>query len=915
MGGPLLAIAAFSLQSYYTMEEFLELCSQELSLTKQQRRERVLSLLESGRLNPQQRHGNGGWHPLHYAAQFGRGEVVEVLVSRGRCEPNSLTKEGRYTALHVACEHGQLGAVEALCQFIPDGTPAVRDRQHGNTPLHVACGNGSLDIVKLLTRKYSKGSMRELNRAGFTPLGLAVTMGHSDIAKFFMSRDEAVGNPASIFPDFREVFPAFRHRQSLDHPVSIFVMGNRQTGKSSFIRSVQTEGFLNRAIGAFWPTTDVDYHSGGIIPIDVSSYGYGRAKFYELASCRQSTQENIFSYFSKNGKAIFIITISFREELSEMEANLLYWLSFIRHQFRSSTMPYVAVVGSFLFYYKVGGLRLSNHHRLHIVYHRVLSANQELCSHFHFLGKFSMDCRLSESPGLSKLRRVIHRNCRDLRASGGEGRVPSSCYVLLSAMKTMRPGDSEPPVVRFSEVQQMVSQQSSTNAVSLFSLLPTPTDNPEPGCITEDIHSLLVKLEERKAVLVLRHLDSEDPWVIFDELKLITQIDGALIDRAKRLSVSSYLNPAVMTEEKLIFCLYSLASILGKDVLFNLLHHFMIMEVMARGDTKYFLPSVLHISLPTSQIPIFSWKMDDPNYTLGFSQCIVPQPGQVIPAFMPRFLYFLLYEIFALIDDCDTVAMSHCALQYEIEDLLQVYITIDSTAIVVNMRCSENGIFSCLKMRNQLDSIIHQQRDRLQPNMKVTEYVVPLESLTFPVMSLKHILKHGIEVNTLITFFTTKSAFAPAPASLLKLQSYEPYEWLSKLQKPHLESLLDHRLTNVQVGKSFIKDLAKCVGDNWELLLQSSDTLQSCDTSPPSDGPDTSSGPEIYATTPEAPEGQEPPTYRVLLDLFSSLSIFQSDLASVLKVRNSCTTAMYVCCHMHGKKDVIIICHTGSTQI
>ena len=856
------------------MDEFLELCSEKSRLAGPERRERVKSLLETGRLNPLQRHGDGGWYPLHYAARFGRGEIVQLLVSEGHCDPHLQTKDGRSTAMHVACEYQQIEAVEALCQFILDGAPAKGDRS-GNTPLHVACRNGSMEIVGRLTTKYAPQSMREVNRARSTPLGIAVREGHPSIARFFMSQDEAVGNPASIFSDFREVFPTFRHRQSLDHPVSIFVMGNRKTGKSTLIKSVQIEGLLNRAIGTFRPTADVEYHSGGIVASDVSSYGYGRAKFYELASCKQSTQENIFSTFAKNGKAIFVITISFKQEMNEMEATLLYWLSFIHHQFKPSTMPYVAVVGSFLYYKPLGSLRLDNRHRLHLVYHRVLSSHQELAGHFHFVGKFSMDCRHSQSPGMDQFRKVLHRKCRELRPKGGEGMVPSSCYVLWSALHAMRPGDADPPVVRLSEIQQMATKHSSAAPVSLFSLLPPiRTEQPQPSLI-EDIHSLLVKLEDRKAVLILRHLDSEDPWVIFDELKLITQIDRSLIQKAMRLSAASYLNPAIMSDDKLVLCLSPLSNALKKDVLLNILHHFMIIEVMARGnDTRYFLPSVLKIS-PSAIGSTPSWKMDDANYTIAFAQCIVPQPQQVIPVFLPRYLYFLLYELYSSLNDCENVMMSHSALHFQIDQLLQVYVTIDSSAIIVNMRCSESGIFSCLKFRNLFESIIHQQRQLLQPNVSITEYIVPMESLSLPVMRVKHIRTHGTQVSSLKSFLVNRSPTAPAAESMLRLRSFEPYEWLSKLQRPHLQSLLDHRLTNVQVGKAFIRDLANCVGPNWKRLLEFSDALQTCDTSPHSD--ENSSGAE-------PPDPPERPTYHTLLQAFSSMSIFQADLASALKV-------------------------------
>jgi hypothetical protein len=447
----------------------------------------------------------------------------------------------------------------------------------------------------------------------------------------------------------------------------------------------------------------------------------------------------------------------------------------------------------------------------------------------------------------------------------------------------MRPKASDLPVVKLSEIEQVVANNSASVPLSLFSLLPNSID--QPASHIRDIRSLLDTLEERKAVLVLHHLDSEDPWVVFDELKLITQIDGALIHKAMRLSANSYFNPAIMSIVKLVQCLTPLSNHLGVDVLLNILHHFMIVEVMARGnDTNYFLPSVLKISPSAADIPPLSWNINDSNYTLAFAQCILPQTRQLILSFMPRFLYFLLYEIFSSAGDFQTVIMSHSALQMEIAPELQVYITIDSSAIVINMRCSESGIFSCLKCRNFFESIIRQQMDLLQPNMRATEYIVPMENLSLPVKQLDHIQRQGIQVRDVKNALTVKPATTATTHSMLRLRSFEPYEWLSKLEKPHLDRLLDHRFINAEVSKPFIHNLSKCVGESWKKLLEFSDDLQNCELSSSGDDRNTEEG----SSSDNMGEAPQRPTYGKLLEIFSSMSIFQNsmELTAALKGQN-----------------------------
>ena len=871
---------------------FIDLCSEKSTLGDEERRKRILSLLENGQLDPATKYGHSGWYPLHFAAKFGRGNIVDLLLSRNSCEPHLQTKDKKYTALHIASQHSQLDVVEVLLKYMPNGDPPKQDRE-GNTPLHTACKSGSLDIVNRLTRKYSAKCIQQVNRDGATPLGIAVTSKQTSIARFLMSHEQAVGNPSSAFQDFRNLFPQFKYKQSLDHPVNIFVMGNRHTGKSTLIKSIQTHGAIKLVIGAFMATSGVDNHSGGVVSSDVSSSSYGRVKFCELASCQQSTQENIFSAMKESGNAIFIITLSFKEDMKEMEATLLYWLCFIHHQLRSmeiNAMPYVAVVGSFLFYFKFGAVRLENRHRLHLVYHRVLAAHSELCGHFHFIGKFSMDCRRSESPGMRQLKGVLRRKSRELRPSGGEKPLPSLCYVLLSALHVMRPGQSNLPIVRLSDIEQKIAESSLIALLTLFNLLPSETENLRP---------LLNKLEERKAVIILHHLDRRDPWVLFDEFRLISKIDDTLIQTAMRLSASSYFNPAVMSEEKLCYRLSPLSASLDKDVLLNMLQKFKITEVMARGnDTRYFLPSVLKVSPTTDLTPPFSWNALDTKYTLGFGQCIVPTPKQMIPFFMPRFLYFMLYELFAMTEngDFDHAIMSHSALYLSLDPQLEIYITIDSSAIILYMRCSESGVFSCLQYRNKFEAIIHQQRGLLQPNVNVLEYIVPLENLSFPVMNIRQIVANGKLVKDLKNFLTTidTSSATTAMDSMTRFRSFEPYGWLTRLQKTHLDNLLDHRFTDVEVSKAFIGDLANCVGENWEKLLEYSEILQEFNHDTSGEEPETE---ELSSENTKASPQQPTCTYGGLLGFFSSMSIFQttSDLVAIFKVRNLTMMMMSLC--------------------
>ena len=840
------------------MENFLELCQQE-SLGGDYRVRQVQSLLDTNKLDPRMKDAKG-WCPIHYAAQYGRLEIVRLLLPR--CDPRVEVAKSRFTALHLACTNGRPDVVEALLDYYQRGAPADVDRD-GNTPLHHACRYGSLEIVHRLLSKYQSNTIAEPNGRGVTPLGVALSGNHYNIARHFMKH--SAGNPAQKFPDFREHFPSLSREQSLDHPVSIFVMGNKNTGKSTLIKSLQVEGYLNRAFGAFVTTSGVEHHSGGIVPSDVSSYGYGRAKFYELASCRESTQENIFLSLEKAAHSLFLITLSCKDEMKDMEATMLYWLSFINHQYRSEgpgVRPNVAVVVSFLYYHRVGAFRLDNFTRLRKVYHRVLAQHNELCSRFYFLGKFSMDCRRSESLGMRQLRNVLHRKCREMRPTGGEKSIPSSCYTLLCGLKEI---GSEIPVLKLSDIEHHISQHdaSTTESKSLLGLLPANAD---------DLKPLLETLEERKAIIMIKHLNPRDPWVIYNEYKLISKMDATFIEKLKTTPQTSDINPAVMPIESLLEFLSPLA--LKKGILLNLLHGFKMIEVMShRETTKYFLPSILkEMQLNTKCFK--TWKRKDGDYSFGFAWCIVPKPTEMAPYFMPRFLYFLLYELYAAAEeegDMNTVIMSHLGLYCKMASEIEICITIDSAMVNLNMRCIKGEEVTCLQFRNRFLSAIHQQRQIFQPNLEVDEYIVSMETTELPIKKPRLVKECGRNIEELRSDIIEKSDHT----SIEKELSLEPYIWCKNLSESHLRNLLDPTLTTAPVSDQFLQDLKEQMQDKHSVVYSALGIISS---------DNNTSGEELEEE--KQPSDHDIPQYGQVLEFFSEISIFQSasEFYSALKV-------------------------------
>ncbi|XP_045782017.1 poly [ADP-ribose] polymerase tankyrase [Maniola jurtina] len=104
--------------------------------------------------------------PLHFAAGYGRREVVELLIAGGAAL--QARDEGGLQPLHNACSFGHADVVRAL--LAAGAPPAARDNW-GYTPLHEAAAKGKVDVCIALLQHGAEPNIR--NTEGKTPLDLA----------------------------------------------------------------------------------------------------------------------------------------------------------------------------------------------------------------------------------------------------------------------------------------------------------------------------------------------------------------------------------------------------------------------------------------------------------------------------------------------------------------------------------------------------------------------------------------------------------------------------------------------------------------------------------------------------------------------------------------------------------------------
>jgi ankyrin len=156
---------------------------------------------------------NSGYTPLLFAAQFGRSDMVAWLLALD-ANVKSATKEGGWTPLHLAAEGGllavakQLQAKGALLNALSnyESTPIshaaifgksdmitwllelnvdiMRASSDGTTAFHVAAIRGHLTVAKQL---HARGALIDVpSKDGFTPLHRAAQFGHSDTVAWLL---------------------------------------------------------------------------------------------------------------------------------------------------------------------------------------------------------------------------------------------------------------------------------------------------------------------------------------------------------------------------------------------------------------------------------------------------------------------------------------------------------------------------------------------------------------------------------------------------------------------------------------------------------------------------------------------------------------------------------------------------------
>ncbi|MEK6235870.1 MAG: ankyrin repeat domain-containing protein, partial [Planctomycetales bacterium] len=141
-------------------------------------RERVAEMLAK---NPKSVHEKGRFslRPIHFAAQTGMNDLVELLLSKGA---NVNVRDfSRSTPIWYAARENQLSTLELLVSR--GGRVNVTNRK-GSTPLSISCDRAGVDVVRFLIKH--KADVNVTFQKNWTPLIVAIQKGRDEIVRVLL---------------------------------------------------------------------------------------------------------------------------------------------------------------------------------------------------------------------------------------------------------------------------------------------------------------------------------------------------------------------------------------------------------------------------------------------------------------------------------------------------------------------------------------------------------------------------------------------------------------------------------------------------------------------------------------------------------------------------------------------------------
>ena len=511
----------------------------------------------------------------------------------------------------------------------------------------------------------------------------------------------------------------------------LFLMGFPGTGKSTLAESIKidAEARVESLTNRFKKVSNVPKDTSGIVPSDIHSKKFGLMTIYDLAghsefyACHDFALRNILA---GSPSSIIFLVVDMRSDQDCLIKTFLYWCNFASNLFDCHQLikPFLFIIGS-----HDDKVSAKSIEECKIYIENLKSKG--IFSKFKLENLISLDCRYPGSVKMAELRSRISDCCQSIKRQ----------QVINSQQHYFLVG--------------IISEFKSKNAFTISEMITVANELPAHSYVRkfvldmnqDIIVNICITLNKRGNILFLHNQSKPlDSWIVLKKDFLLKRICGSIFA------------PVYFNEHKAVASSTGIVSAtklanefpdLDTELVISILSHLQFshevtdpeilkeLSVTTTEMTKYlFFPSLVVVTIPQGV-----WD----HQTCFTHQSVWIMKCQVDEQFLPS--AFLHVTIHNLAFSHAMAPSSSASTKLSIERRCKVWkngifwrsllgidalVEVDCKSVAVYIRARKSCELDAVNLRSQLISRVLSVKSEYCKEVKVEEFLVKPESITFP---------------------------------------------------------------------------------------------------------------------------------------------------------------------------------------
>ena len=595
--------------------------------------------------------------------------------------------------------------------------------------------SNQINVVKwLLTLPQCDPNCTDKN--GLTPLALSR---NTDIIKCLLK------NGAKFEGMCHKFLPREDRTPPIPPAITMFMVGDKGAGKSTLTKALMTENKgISRVTARLTKVGGVTARTAGIECHKIHGQHIGNLRVYDIAGHREfhSSHDTVIRNASSGGIFLFVIDLTATEP--DIQSTVYFWISSLQNQISSdsdeSCKPHLLLIGSH-------ADRLASKSDLKRKEELITTACSSV-SKLHVAGFLAVDCRYSESPSLSQLRRQIF-DIQLLKQTDLAVSFNLHCFhVYLIQICGNQPGVQLGTVVKC--IQQEVGRNDSA---PYLEFLPHDLSSASKSC---------TELRKRGIILYMQKEALEDSWVFVERAILLKNVNGTIFaPKGFPEHKSLAIHTGVVPYKKI--CDHFRAMEETKHMDMELLLHFMIhMEVCREitdpnmlnllaikyeNERHFLFPGLITESIEGVQNLTSARELWQPTPGITYSpytSCWVLKCCGIQHYLSSRFLEVLLlrlafkhalpanpHEDTAIPGFKKACTLWKNGIRWSSTSFIEGLVSVDDHQVAVLMRCRKGKEGALASTRSQVIAEVLATKEKFCSSTETAEFFIP--NPTFPV--------------------------------------------------------------------------------------------------------------------------------------------------------------------------------------